>query len=171
MGHFVNAPINLIPSTLFAKSFHLTSLQFKYSEFIVNEFVYNVLQIWKTQYQILRNGPDSEKTIQCLQYLNEWIRVILDSFSANIDNSCEGKRNVMRVWLPLEYTINWIYHQIKNVNIFFVLLVLMEKLGKPRHRLCCTTLSGWIFLSTSGTHYKYFFLYILFNVILWCLNK
>ena len=76
MGHFVNVPLNLIPSTLFAKSFHLTSLQFKYSEFIVNAFVYNVLQIWKTQYQILRNGPDSEKTIQCLQYLNEWIRVI-----------------------------------------------------------------------------------------------
>jgi len=26
--------------------------------------------------------------------------------------------------------------------------------GKPRHRLCCTTPSGWIFLSPPGTHSK-----------------
>jgi len=37
--------------------------------------------------------------------------------------------------------------------------------GKPRHRLCCTTPSGWIFPSTPGAHDRYFFLhfFISFN--------
>ena len=30
-----------------------------------------------------------------------------------------------------------------------------EFLGKPRHRLCCTTPSGWIYPSTAGTHERY----------------
>ena len=29
--------------------------------------------------------------------------------------------------------------------------------GKPRHRLCCTTPSGWIFPSTPGTHERYLY--------------
>ena len=35
--------------------------------------------------------------------------------------------------------------------------------GKPRHRLCCTTPSGWIFPSTPGTHERYLYSKILTN--------
>ena len=34
---------------------------------------------------------------------------------------------------------------------------MQEKVGKPRHRLCCNMDSGWIFPSTLGTHERYLY--------------